>query len=907
VIAPGARLRHYEIAEKLGQGGMGVVWRARDTTLDREVAIKILPAEVAQNPERLARFENEARSLAALNHPNIATIHGLEEADGLRFLVMELVPGEDLAERVERGALPVKTALAVAVQLAEALEAAHEQGIIHRDLKPANVKIDDDDRIKVLDFGLAKAFDPGTSGSGGNPSMSPTLTSAGTAAGVILGTAAYMSPEQAKGKPVDRRADIWAFGVVLHEMLTGKPLYRGESVSETLAAVLMSEPDPATLPANTPPRVRRLLERCLRKDPQARLRDVGDARLVLEEALAGHEWEHVATAENAGRSGGLAPWVVAAVGVACIALGALLAWFAPGNRTDAAAPTRSVSIVTEVGDEPWPSIAPDGRRVAYRGRDGIYVRDLASYEERLLPGTAEVNTTFALSPDSRWLAYAVGNTVSKVLLDGSAPPVQLGEMPRSFPGLIWLVSGRLAAVSSRPFHVMTLPENGGAATEVPVAESPYGVNFFFAWNPLPDGRHLLAAADTFNADGWRMNVVVLDTETGESRLLVESAVASAWAPTGHLLFTRQGTLLAVPFDSDRLETTGGAVALREGLRYPSPIVSGLFSVSNDGTLVHRTGGGEFFQELVFVEADGSTRVWDTERRDYVRNIRVTADGARLAAQVGNWNEGLEEIWLTELDRPRLRPWIDVDGQDCGSPVWSRDGRTLYYTCGAGDETGGLYRRSLDGGPELLVERTSPASRFYPRSVSRDESFAILSHQGEEGGVYRLALGPEGATGEPVRLFHEGVNEFFGARLSPDGSLLCYFGNETGRDEVYLRPLRADGSVGAPMLVSTEGGAGCAWAPTAPGDPMRLYYGFRGGADAHAMVMEVDVDTRGGVKTSEPRPRLDRGELRANLVEPLPGGRFLITQREEEELERAVRIRITFNWFDELERRMAAAR
>jgi serine/threonine-protein kinase len=372
-------LSHYRLVEKIGEGGMGVVWRATDTTLDRDVAIKILPDLFSGDAERLARFEREAKLLASLNHANIATIHGIGESEGLRFVVMEMVEGEDLAQRLSRGPLPVEETLAAAVQLAEALEVAHEQGIIHRDLKPANIKLTPDGKVKVLDFGLAKAFDPERSGES-SASMSPTVTSAGTVAGVLLGTAAYMSPEQAKAKSgVDRRADIWAFGVVLCEMLTGRKLFPGESISETLAAVIMGEPDLGSLPANTPPRVRRLIERSLRKDPQSRLRDVGDARVVLEESLAGHEWTTAGTAAaSAGPARPSLPWVVALV-LAGLVVGGIAGFVLRPSSTPAAARTARASIMPAATTDPWPLITRDGTLMAYSADDGIVARWLDSY------------------------------------------------------------------------------------------------------------------------------------------------------------------------------------------------------------------------------------------------------------------------------------------------------------------------------------------------------------------------------------------------------------------------------------------------------------------------------------------------------------------------------------------------
>ena len=436
-VEPGGELLHYRLVEKVGEGGMGEVWRADDTTLGRQVAIKILPESLAQDADRLSRFEREAKVLASLNHPGIATIHGLEQAHGLRFLVLELVEGEDLSVRLARGQPPIEEALAWAIQLAEALEVAHEQGIIHRDLKPANVMITPDGKVKVLDFGLAKALDP-VSSPMGDSSTSPTMTSARTMAGMILGTASYMSPEQAKGKPVDRRADIWAFGVVLHEMLSGRKLFDGESVPETIATVLMGEPDMTALPANTPLRVRRLLERCLRKDAQSRLRDIGDARLVIEEALAGHEWKTVAGTGVAPRR---SPWIATALVLGGLIVGAVGGKFLLPDSTATARTTR-VSIVTEVTTEPIAAISPDGKTLVYTGEEsGLYTRAIDSYDETLLPGT-EKSGFFTFSPNGRWLAFVRDAALLKVPVDGSAPPVELGDLPSNFSGLAWMQIGR---------------------------------------------------------------------------------------------------------------------------------------------------------------------------------------------------------------------------------------------------------------------------------------------------------------------------------------------------------------------------------------------------------------------------------------------------------------------------------
>jgi serine/threonine-protein kinase len=894
-IEQGRELGRYRIVEKLGEGGMGIVWKALDTSLDREVAIKILPQTVAGDAERLARFDREAKVLASLSHPGIATIHGFEEAEGARFLVMELVEGEDLAERLSRGPMPIDVALAAGVQLADALEVAHEQSIIHRDLKPANIKITDDDKVKVLDFGLAKALDPEISQPSGSVSMSPTVTTAGTMAGVILGTAAYMSPEQAKGKPVDRRSDIWAFGVVLHQMLTGRKLFHGDSISETLAAVIMGEPDLDALPPNTPLRVRRLLERCLRKDPQSRLRDIGDARLVLEEALAGHEWKspQIAETPQRRRSMGLMIGLV----LAALVVGAVAGLMLERGQAPGPGPTRRLSIVSDAPRGMRPFIASDGSAVAYATREGIRVRSLDSYDEITLEGSERSQPVF--SPDGRWIAFRRGVEVFKVPVDGASPPVRVGEYPRSvFGEPVWTPGDRIVGISNEPFTVMSLPADGGSATVVDIGGNEFGQNIFSAVNPLPDERHILAAADTFSDDGWQMNVVLVDIDSGEARILVEDAVVAALAPTGHLLFSRKETLLAVPFDAESFEVRGGPVALMDGLWVPAPQWSAWFSLSAQGTLVYRTGGSEFTQQLVNVDREGNATPWSEERRDYSRALEVSADGRLLAAHITNWDQGLEEIWISDFDRPRLQPFIDEPGLDCMNPVLSPDAEYLYYNCNGRGDVGGIHRRRTDGStdPELLMARTSEDETLLPRDVTPDGRFLLLNRAGADGGVMLLPVEAD-ADGRhvPQTLMDDALDYFNGPRLSPDGAWIAYQKNETGRSEIYIRPLRADGTLGQKMLASSDGGFTARWARTPPGQPLELLYRRSG------KLLSVEIATRPSLIVSEPREVLDLREHRANLIEPLPDGRLLFAQAPEAELDKAVRVSVVLDWFDELER------
>jgi serine/threonine-protein kinase len=466
---PGQQLLHYRLIEKIGEGGMGVVWKAEDTTLNRRVAIKLLPPAFSEDPERLARFEREAKLLASLNHVNIAAIYGIHRADAgtdtVHFLAMELIEGEDLAQRLARGALSRDDALEVALQIAHALEAAHESGVIHRDLKPANVKLTPNGQVKVLDFGLAKALAGDPSDAGASPSMSPTITSAGTVAGMILGTAAYMSPEQAKGKQVDRRADIWSFGVVLHEMLAGRRLFEGESISETLAAVILKDLDWSGLPADTPRAIGRLLRRCLQRDPLSRLRDMGDARIAIEEAKRNpDDVETDAPASARPLWATLLPWAVAAAAVA-----AALGWAWLTDDGERALP-RAMRFTLAIGDDqsmrssnvPSMAVSPDGRRFVYMGNlDGtrpLFLREIDTDQAVELDGTDGAEIPF-FSPDGQWIGFAAGGKLQKVSIRGG-PPIELCDA-RAMRGASWGADGTIVFAPKISSGLMRVSDGGG--------------------------------------------------------------------------------------------------------------------------------------------------------------------------------------------------------------------------------------------------------------------------------------------------------------------------------------------------------------------------------------------------------------------------------------------------------------
>ena len=556
-LEPGLRLGSYEVTAKIGEGGMGEVYRARDTTLNRDVALKVLPDLFASDPDRLARFQREAQVLASLNHPNIAQIYGIEESPssgsgraGVRALVLELVEGPTLAERISKGPLPLDDALAIAKQIAEALEAAHEAGVIHRDLKPANIKVRDDGTVKVLDFGLAKAFQPDAVDP--NMSMSPTisLTAAATQMGMVIGTAAYMAPEQAKGKPVDKRADVWAFGAVLYEMLTGRKPFAGDDVSTTLARVIEREPDWDALPAGVPPVLTTFLHRCLAKDPKQRVHDVADVRLAMEGAF---ETKVVLPSESVGTASSRSVGAMTAVGIALATAGvtAIAIWLLVSPEPTEPGPQRRFEIglgplsrMPGVGSFIEPALSPDGSRLAYaavveNGATQLHVRSLDQTETRVLEGTENAYAPF-FSPDGEWVAYfdRTAQELKKISVQGG-PPLTLCEAFNHFGGT-WLDDGSIIFSSGEStIGLYRVPDSGGTPEAV---------------------------------------------TTPEQRMLVEAGYGGLYAPSGHLVFARETSLWAIPFDPEALETAGQAVVVLQGLAMGNNDPA-TFAVSEEGLAI----------------------------------------------------------------------------------------------------------------------------------------------------------------------------------------------------------------------------------------------------------------------------------------------------------------------------------
>ena len=605
----GRTLAHYKITAAVGAGGMGEVYRATDTTLSREVAIKVLPADVAHDPERLARFEREARVLASLNHPNIAAIYGFQQSDGVPFLVMELVEGEDLAERLSHGPIPVDETLLIARQIAEALEAAHEKGIVHRDLKPANVKVTPDGTVKVLDFGLAKALSPEGASATADLSHSPTLAYTGTAAGLILGTAAYMSPEQARGQPVDKRADIWAFGVVLFEMLTGQRLFMGETVSDTLAAVLTREIDWKALPAGTPADLHRVLRRCLDRDRRNRLRDIGEARVAVGSGQFAAAPTEVVETKPRGIS-----TRVASVGVVlAISAGALAGWMAPRAKPLEARPLARFAIDTghPLLSESWHqfgglAISRDGQRLVYVAADGaverLYQRTMDSMETRPMSGTEGASNPF-FSPDAKWVGFFSGRTLKKVSVEGGAP-VALAPAHDNRGGC-WTDGDEIVFAPNAGSGLLRISAGGGSPSPLTQLDSPHR-ELSHRWPSVVAGAS--AVLFTVKTKGLQTfddaPVEAVRLANGERTNVLTGGTGPRYSSTGHLVYARAGALLAAPFDASRLAVTGPPFTALEGVsrsmgtgsahyalsRRHAAVVAGVGGVREPDTGTHRSPG-----------------------------------------------------------------------------------------------------------------------------------------------------------------------------------------------------------------------------------------------------------------------------------------------------------------------------
>ncbi|HSN53852.1 MAG TPA: protein kinase [Candidatus Sulfomarinibacteraceae bacterium] len=876
----GARFAQFEIKAKLGEGGMGEVWLAEDTKLGRQVALKILPADVAGDAERMARFEREAKVLASLNHQNIAHLYGLEsiaadaDADAGRttFLVMELVEGEDLSARIERGAVPVDEAVRIALQIAEALEAAHEQGIVHRDLKPANIKLRPDGTVKVLDFGLAKAWD--TQARDGSLSMSPTLTQHATAAGVILGTAAYMSPEQAAGVAADRRADIWAFGVVLWEMLTGHKLFEGETVSHVLASVLKDEIEVDELPNDTPPRLNDLLERCLRKKPRERLQAIGDARIVLEEELAdpgggGRAGSPVVEAAEAGvsRRAARIPWVLAGLGAAAAV--ALAAWIvlqpppeAPVVRFTVQPPPESSFDLEPIRPGPV-TVSPDGTKLVFAaagadGTDRLWIRTIDEVEARPLTGTENAQYPF-WAPDSRHVGFFDGSSLKRVDSSGGLP-LKLCDAPNGKGGS-WGQDGTIifAPNSDTPIHAVS--QAGGESAPVTTLDEDRGDDSHRHPWFLPDGRRFLYLArfPEGNESGQAIMVGSLD---GDPPVEIGRSPAAAAYASGHLLYLRESTLMARPFDPSSLEFEGEAVPVVEQVALlATGTARAVFSPSQNGALVTQSGLTQSGAILRWKDRSGEV-VAEVGEPGRLYAVELSPDGTLAAVVIGDPESGNGDLWILELERGLLTRFTSDEGQEY-APVWSADGSEIVYTSVEGG-TYRLVRKAVEssGAGDVLLESEGNqlATGWGP-----DGRSLLLTAQHKKTTWDQLVLeldGEPASTDLIVTEFAEG-----GGRLSPDGRWILYQSDASGRFEVYVQPYPGPGRT---LRASTSGGLWPRWSA----DGTEIYYQSFSGA-----LMAVPVRGAGSGITLSPATELFTGPSMEDggQYDVTGDGRFLVIE------------------------------
>jgi serine/threonine-protein kinase len=832
-LTPGTRLGSYEIVSAIGAGGMGEVYRATDSHLKRSVAIKVLPAAMASDADRLGRFQREAEVLAALNHPNIAAIYGLEKTSDLTALVMELVEGEDLSAHIARGAMPLADALPIAKQIGDALEAAHEQGIVHRDLKPANIKVRADGTVKVLDFGLAKAMDP-AGASSADAMNSPTLTARATQMGMILGTAAYMSPEQARGKAVDRRADIWAFGVVLYEMLTGQRAFEGEDISITLASVLKENVRWDALPADMPAPLGRLLRRCLEKDPKRRLSWIGEARLTLEDPSALEP--AVASSSVAVASPVLTaplwrralPWAVAgALGAGLVA--SLLAW-APWRATPAPTPRK---LLASIGTDAALSttfgaaaiLSPDGTTLAFvavpakQARSALFVRKLDELQATALSGTDDAASPF-FSPDGQWIAYFAGGQLKKVSATGGAS-IKLCDAP----------GGRGGAWTDDDTIIFT-PEGTGPNTRLMRVPAAGGATAVFGtlgtgavtqrWpQALPDGRSLLYTEHSSTGNFDPANLVVAPLSGGAPKVVVHGGYYGRYVGSpkrsegGHLIYMNQGTLFAVRFDLDRLETVGSAVPAVEGITTNSGNYGGAqLAVSSDGTMVYVPGAASSLATPIeWLTRDGKTSLLRAAKADW-GNPRFSPDGQKLAIDIFDGKQ--HDVWVYELARDTLTQ-LTFDAAEDRNPVWTPDGRRIVFNSDrAKAGVYNLYWVNADGTGEVTRLTDSPNSQrpfswhpsgkflaFYENRAATSADLMMLPMEGDATRGWK--------PGTPTVFLSTPAAEV-GPMFSPDGRFVAYFSTEAGGGtfDVYVRPFPGPGGK---WRISTTGGIYPEWSAT----------------------------------------------------------------------------------------------
>jgi Tol biopolymer transport system component len=900
-IPSGTKFGAYEVFSAIGAGGMGEVYQAHDTKLGRDVAIKVLAEAFAHDPQRLSRFQHEAKTLASLNHPNIAAIYGLEEDAGRSYLVMELVPGKTLAERVKRdGPVPVEEALAIFKQITEAVEAAHEKSIIHRDLKPANVKVTPEGKVKVLDFGLAKAFAGDESGS--DPSNSTTLTQAATMQGVILGTAAYMSPEQARGNSVDKRTDIWALGCILYELLTGKQAFHGKDITEILVAVLKTEPDWQALPAATPAKIRGLLERCLQKDKTLRLRDAGDAGIEVYEALAAPPTAVVATSDSATRGwrGWLAWGAAALIVLTTIALAIGFVLRAPKP----ALPMRlsaeigvDAGLFTELG--PAAILSPDGTRLAFvaAGSDEkrrIYIRSLDQLQATALSATEGARNSF-FSPDGQWIGFFADGKLKKISVQGGAAVTLCDALDDR--GGSWGEDGTIVFEPDNRAALSKISSAGGTPQPLTTLDKQ-AEEVTQRWpQVLPGGKAVLFTSSTSTAVASfeDAEIVVYSTASGQRKTLQRGGFHARYLPSGHLVYMHEGTLFAAPFDLKRLEVIGQPAPILEGVVTAPGNAGAQFSFSETGSLVYVAGrGGGQNVSIYWMDREGKFTPLRETPSDYT-NLAVSPDGKRLALEIFDGKR--RDIWVYEWERDALTR-LTFAGELNENPVWTPDGQRIVYSSLQKGGAPNLWWIRADGAGDAQ-RLTESKSVHYASSWRPDGKVLALSQQNPDTTFDILTLPIEGdeksgwKAGEPKPFVNSASSEMEPA-FSPDGRWLAYQSNESGSYEVYVRPFPGPGGK---WPISTGSGVFPEWSRNGK----ELFYRT---PDSKIMVVTY---TASGDSFHADKPQLwspgqftDRGLANLNFDLHPDGKRFAVLKASGKDQTPAVnKVSFIFNFFDEL--------
>jgi len=857
------RIGPYPIERELGRGGMGVVYLGRDTRLNRRVAIKVLPEAFALDPERLARFEREARLVASLNHPNIAGIYGIEGEGGHRFLALEYVDGETLAERIARGPLPLDEALDICRQITAALEAAHEGGVVHRDLKPANIKVTTAGEVKVLDFGLAKGGAETGSESSSDLSHSPTLTRAATGAGVILGTAAYMSPEQARGKAVDKRADIWAFGCLLYECLTARQAFAGETVSDMIALILAGEPDWNALPTATPERVRGLLRRCLEKDARRRLRDIGDARMEIEDVLAvrASSSSMVAGTTAVKRSRWVFEWARLA-GVALLAAAA--AWFVPrAFRGPERIQTSRFTVPQPQGvflftDGASPAISPDGRLMTFVANDStgesrIWLRKLESTVAKPIPGTNKTERYVFWSPDSREIAFDSEGKLKKISVAGGDAEVVCSI--KSLRGGSWNRGGVILIAPNPNGCIYRVPASGGEPQPVTTLDSTRGETAHRFPQFLPDGRHFLFT--TLPARAGKFDIYLGSLDSPKRQLLLTASTGVTWAPPGHLLFARDGKLIAQGFDANAMRLRGEPVPLGD-------VVTGTTYSGGPIASASRTGSVVYIplqvtdQRVAWVDFSGREVAPIPLAPGPYTAGSLAPDDRRVALQRSE-SVDASDIWIADLERGVATRFTDEPGTN-EAPIWSPDGTRIAYGW-SNNSAQVLKIKSLVGDTVATFLESDPLFKRDHR-WSPDGQNIIYSRL-DPSTQWDIWVLPLGGDRKPFPYLRTRFSEY-GAEVSPDGRWILYQSDESGQFEIYVQSFPIPGGK---YQVTTGGGAYATWSR----DGRQIYYALNSDP-IHAF--EADVQIGAEFRLGPPRLAVTLPKDQRGIVPSHTAKRFL---------------------------------